>query len=273
MKRIVYKLALVLIAGTLIGLPVMAQETSGTRSTGKSQKEAIEAKKAEEERQKEIQLKEEQKLKVLKEKEIQQKEEAAKRAEEYARQAEKNLQERLERVKDVRVRNDSLRKYHVYVISDSLGTFSFKMPEMPDIPELTDIPEMPDYGEYYSISDLNNYNMAMPYHFESKSGSSWNYSRRLLEASFSSDYSMGADESAEEVSLSISGDCAEGAILISIFTPDGNKLSEVTIDENGSMNWHKSFNTEETKWPKGNWVFKINAKNATGKFNISMSAY
>lgn len=272
MKRIVYKLALVLIAGTLAGLPVIAQETSGTKSAEKALKEAIEVKKAEEARQKEIQLKEEQKLKVLKEKELRQKEEAAKRAEQYARQAEKNMQERMERVRDVRIRNDSLRNYNVYVISDSSGTFSFDIPEMAEMPEMFDIADLPALDEYYHVSGDQKYYLASPY-IESRSGSSWNYSRRLLEASFSSDYSMGADESAEKVSLSISGECAEGAILISIFTPDGNKLSEVTIDENGSMNWHKSFNTEETKLSKGNWVFKINAKNATGKFNISMSAY
>jgi len=274
MKRIIYKLALILIAGTLIALPVKAQETSVKKTSEKSQKEINETKKAGEERQKEIQLKEAEKEKFYMQKEIQRNEEAAKRAEEYARQAEKRMQERMERHREVRVRDDSTGRLNVYVFSDSIGNFSFEMPEMPEMPEMDEMPYILDFPELnqFSVYGNRNYSTSQIY-YGNKAGSTWNYSRRLLEATFSNEYSIGGDESAEEVSLSISGDCAEGAILIAIYTPDGNKLSEVSIDENGSMNWRKSFKAEDMSLQKGNWVFKISAKNATGQFNISMNAF
>jgi hypothetical protein len=268
MKRIVYKLVFVLIAGVFIAGPVMGQDNSATKSSEKAQKEAVltSAQKAEKEKemamQQAIQRKDE--AEKQKQMEIQQKKEAERRAEQYAHEAEKSIQYRIERGNSIRLMDDSTGRHRVYVFADTLGDFQFDIPEIPEMLELSDIYENKNYfGNHYSVGS----------YFTGKAGSSWNYSRRLLEATFVNEYSMGADADAEEVSLSISGDCAEGEILIAIYTPDGNKLSEVSIDANGSMNWHKSFKTEDEEWEDGNWVFKINAKDATGNFDISMNAY
>jgi hypothetical protein len=274
MKRIVYKLTLMLVAGALVGGTVMAQDNSGTKSTEKAQKEAVltSAQKAEKEKEKDIQQKKEAEIRAEKQKQMdmQQKLEAEKRAEQYAREAEKNMQYRIERAHSLRVLNDSTGRHSLYVFADSLGDFQFEIPNVPDIP---DIPEIPGFAGIYDNQDYFSNRYSGGHYYTSKAGTSWNYSRRLLEATFSNEYSMGADGDAEEVNLTISGDCAEGEILIEIYTPDGNKLSEVTIDENGSMNWQKSFKTKDEDWEDGNWVFEINAKNATGNFDISMNAY
>jgi len=79
-----------------------------------------------------------------------------------------------------------------------------------------------------------------------------------------------ADESS--VNLSVSGDCAEGSISVAIIMPDGKQLSEVLLDENGSLNWRKNFEAGENNgWKNGKWVFKVKAKNATGNLRISMN--
>lgn len=105
-----------------------------------------------------------------------------------------------------------------------------------------------------------------------KPGSSWNYSRQVMEATFTNEFTMSAGEETN-VNLSVSGDCAEGSMSVAIIMPDGKQLSEVIIDENGSLNWRKSFETGEGNgWKNGKWVFKIKARNATGNLRISMNS-
>ncbi|MDX9773847.1 MAG: hypothetical protein RBT02_10585 [Bacteroidales bacterium] len=108
--------------------------------------------------------------------------------------------------------------------------------------------------------------------YGSKPGSSWNYSRQVMEATFTNELTMSAgDES--NVNLSVSGDCAEGSITVSIIMPDGKQLSEVVLDENGSLNWRKNYEAGENNgWKNGKWVFRIKAKNATGNLRISMNS-
>ncbi len=105
-----------------------------------------------------------------------------------------------------------------------------------------------------------------------KPGSSWNYSRQVMEATFTNEFTMSAGEETN-VNLSVSGDCAEGSMTVAIIMPDGKQLSEVIIDANGSLNWRKSFETEEGNgWKNGKWVFKIKARNATGNLRISLNS-
>jgi len=106
-----------------------------------------------------------------------------------------------------------------------------------------------------------------------KPGSSWNYTRQVLEATFTNEFTMDAGGDDGNVNLSVSGNCAEGSISVSIIMPDGKQLSEVLIDENGSLNWRKNLEENEaSKWKNGKWIFKIKAKNATGNFRISMNS-
>ncbi len=133
---------------------------------------------------------------------------------------------------------------------------------MPDIPEIPDI-DMRSFDNFYFYNGRSHV---------SKPGSSWNYSRQVMEASFTNEFTMsGGDE--KNVNLSVSGDCAEGSITVAIIMPDGKQLSEVIIDENGSLNWRKNFEAGENNgWKNGKWTFRIKAKNATGNLRISMNS-
>jgi hypothetical protein len=135
----------------------------------------------------------------------------------------------------------------------------------------------------FVIADDRMFKYAIPYNEDyyifnemghtGKPGSSWNYTRQVLEATFTNEFSMDAGGDGGNVNLSVSGNCAEGSITVAIITPDGKQLSEVLIDENGSLNWRKSLEeNEESKWKNGKWIFKIKAKNATGNFRISMNS-
>ena len=122
---------------------------------------------------------------------------------------------------------------------------------------------LPNPGDFYVYTTSGH---------ASKPGSSWNYSRQVMEATFTNEFAMSAtDESS--VNLSVSGDCAEGSITVDVIMPDGKQLSEVVIDENGSLNWRKNFEAGENNgWKNGKWVFKIRAKNATGNLRISLNS-
>ncbi len=134
-----------------------------------------------------------------------------------------------------------------------------------------------------SFPDENMFMYAVPYTDDfyiyndrghsGKPGSSWNYTRQVLEATFTNEFTMDAGGDDGNVNLSVSGNCAEGSISVAIIMPDGKQLSEVLIDENGSLNWRKSIEeNEESKWKNGKWIFKIKSKNATGNFRISMNS-
>lgn len=124
----------------------------------------------------------------------------------------------------------------------------------------------------YGIPDRDNVYIFSGTGHKSKPGSSWNYSRQVMEATFTNEFTMSAaDESS--VNLSVSGDCAEGSMIVAIIMPDGKQLSEVILDENGSLNWRKNFEAGENNgWKNGKWVFKIKAREATGNLHISMSS-
>lgn len=133
---------------------------------------------------------------------------------------------------------------------------------MPDIPEIPDI----------DVSSFDNFYFYNGHSHLSKPGSSWNYSRQVMEATFTNELTMSAGDE-ENVNLSVSGNCAEGSIVVAIIMPDGKQLSEVILDENGSLNWRKNFEAGENNgWKNGKWTFKIRAKNATGNLRISMNS-
>jgi len=122
---------------------------------------------------------------------------------------------------------------------------------------------LPNPGDYYVFSNSGH---------ASKPGSSWNYSRQVMEATFTNEFTMSASDESS-VNLSVSGDCAEGSIIVAIMMPDGKQLSEVVLDENGSLNWRKNFEAGENNgWKNGKWIFKIRAKNATGNLRISLNS-
>ena len=132
---------------------------------------------------------------------------------------------------------------------------------------------IPDEGMWnMKIPNMDYYNYYGNYGIGDKPGSSWTYSRQVLESTFTNEFIMDSGADNGNATLSLSGTCAEGAITVAIIMPDGKQLSEVIIDANGSLNWRKSFEAGEGNgWKNGKWIFKIKAKEATGNFRISMT--
>jgi len=204
-------------------------------------------------------------------------------------EAQKKKQDELDRLKEYEVQKKLLeaeqemtrhergpeyeKALHDY---DAIRKRAEEMSKDYQIDILKDLPMkvMPDDKEFmYAIpypEDLYIYNNMG---HSVKPGSSWNYNRQVLEATFTNEFTMDAGGDNGSVNLSVSGNCAEGTISVAIIMPDGKQLSEVLIDENGSLNWRKNLEENvDSKWKNGKWIFKIKAKNATGNFRISMNS-
>ncbi len=137
---------------------------------------------------------------------------------------------------------------------------------------IPDIPDLPDI-QTFGFDAGNNIYLYRGHGVGSKPGSSWNYTRQVMEATFTNEFTMSAEDM-DNVSLSVSGDCAEGSMSVAIIMPDGKQLSEVVLDENGSLNWRKSFEADEGNgWKNGKWTFRVKAKEATGNLRIAMNSY
>lgn len=161
--------------------------------------------------------------------------------------AKREYEKQIRDIDEIRRRAEDMSRKSVFVIPDE-GTWSFAQPHL-------------DNFYFYDT------------YSSSKPGSSWNYSRQVMEASFTNEFTMDAGGEDGNVSLSVSGNCAEGSISVAIVMPDGKQLSEVVIDANGSLNWRKSFEENEgSNWKNGKWIFRIKANEATGNFRISMTS-
>jgi len=100
----------------------------------------------------------------------------------------------------------------------------------------------------------------------------WDYSRNVRESTFSNEYRLDVEKTANSVVMSVNGNCREGEIVIKITMPNGKTYSEILIDESGSLNWRKSFSISESENQDktGEWKYKISGDKASGYFKISL---
>jgi hypothetical protein len=103
----------------------------------------------------------------------------------------------------------------------------------------------------------------------------WDFSKSVKESTFSRDYSFDVEKTVNQVVLSINGDCKDGEIRIKIVMPSGKDYSDIVIDEDGNLNWRKSFSISDTENQDkaGEWKFKITSSKATGYFKISLQTF
>ncbi len=249
MKRMVQTVTVIL-ALVMISASVVAQEVTSSEADKQKQEELTKLKEAD------AQKKKQDELIKLKEYELQKK----------LQQAEQEMANH-DRGPDY---EKALHDYDAILKRAEEMSKDIQMDVLKDMP----LKVLPDDNVYmYALPHLEDFYMYNDMEHAGKPGSSWNYTRQVLEATFTNEFTMDAGSDDGSVNLSVSGNCAEGSISVSIIMPDGKQLSEVLIDENGSLNWRKSLEeNEEAKWKNGKWVFKIKAKDATGNFHISMSS-
>lgn len=267
MKKTVKFITVAIMALALSSAATYGQEaTAGTVDEKKKQeelqKQAEIQKKAEYQKQEELRKKDE----LQKRLQLANEEMKLKQAEIEAKR--KEIQEEVADLEADRAKN--LKEYEwVYKEFDDLSRHGRDMyKEMP----IVVMPDMPELSGF-NYDNANNIYLYTGHSLKSKPGSSWNYSRQVMEATFINELTM-SSEDMDNVNLTVAGDCAEGSMSVTIMMPDGKQLSEVVLNENGSLNWRKSIEAGEgNSWKNGKWTFRINAKDATGNLRISMNSY
>lgn len=103
----------------------------------------------------------------------------------------------------------------------------------------------------------------------------WEFSKSVKENSFTKEYSFDVEKTASTVIMSVMGDCKSGDIHIKIKMPNGKYYSDIVLDENGNLNWRKSFSIseKENQDKTGEWKFQIVSNKATGFFKISLQTF
>lgn len=268
MKRITY----LIVAGAL-AISLSAGVAAGQTSTASASDQDKQKQKEYETQQKQKDFEAQKKLKTLTEEEQQKLKQAELEAKKKAI-SEKEIQKKIAEIEAEAVLKDrDALKYLEFDrawkdyedLSRHAGSLSRTRPMIviPDEKLFNYSLPGPGIGDYYLYHDISR---------GGKPGSSWNYSRQVMEATFTNEFTMSAG-SESNVNLSVTGDCAEGSISVQVIMPDGKQLSEVLLDENGSLNWRKSFEAgQDNGWKNGKWVFRIKAKDATGNFRISMTS-
>lgn len=171
-----------------------------------------------------------------------------------SKEIEKSVQEAME---DVKKGNEALNIYRSKIRSSGNN---LEGPDQPFI--ISPGIDFPGYGRFWS-------------HEGDSQKTTWDFSKQVKETTFSRQYSFDVEESANTVVMTVMGDCKEGDIRVKIIMPGGKVYSDIVIDEFGNLNWRKSFtiSEDENKDKAGEWIFKIEAENATGFFKISLQTY
>jgi hypothetical protein len=128
------------------------------------------------------------------------------------------------------------------------------------------------YEPFILSSDMGFYGHAFGGDSE---GTTWDFSKSVKESTFKKTYSFDVEKTVSTVVMSVMGDCKAGDIDIKIIMPGGKSYSDIVIDENGNLNWRKSFSITETenKDKTGEWKFQIASNKATGYFKISLKTF
>ena len=170
------------------------------------------------------------------------------------KEVEKSLKEAQENIEKS---NDLMNIYRSRVRSSGHN------PEGPDQPFIVSPGiDFPNFGRFWSQNG-------------DSEKTTWDFSKQVKETTFSRQYSFDVEESASTVVMTVMGDCKAGDIRVKIIMPEGKVYSDIVIDEFGNLNWRKSFtiSEDENKDKTGEWIFKIDAENATGFFKISLQTY
>ncbi len=127
------------------------------------------------------------------------------------------------------------------------------------------------YSRFYSSFGMGGDFML----FNESERTSWDFSKTMIENTFSSSYSFDVDAGATTFVLSVSGDCRSGVIKVEVITPTGSSYANLSIDEFGNLNWRKTFNLSDSvnSDKAGSWSFNIDTSEATGHFKISAQTF
>ncbi len=108
--------------------------------------------------------------------------------------------------------------------------------------------------------------------------STFSLTKTLKDETLKKDYKVFVDSAMTKVNISVTVTCERGSIEITLYTPDGGKVNNISFTSSERAVWKQTFsvdksNEKERKKYYGNWQFRVQAKEASGTYRISVKSY
>ena len=156
------------------------------------------------------------------------------------------------------------------------------------LPDLDEIYEcLPDLDEIFEcLPDLDDIDINIPdIHFPDidipdldlrmstvyESDNSLIINKKFEDENLSKDYSYTVAGEAASLNISISGSVEKGTFKIVLLSPDGKEYQSFEITPMADVKWNQQLSIgKEDSTNTGKWTISVDAREATGKFNIRM---
>ena len=248
MKIIKHSLSLVILGLLISGLSVQAQSKKEIERKKEKNKQEV-LRQLEEEIKKDQILNIEENMKALQESKILQEKELKALFEDQQEDRDRSLKEYQRAIQRWQDHSDE------------------EMPRLPQI-HFREWPSNPI--EVEAISDLGYLGM----YSRSKETTSLNISKAIEDLTFDTKFKYEVQEGSKDFHFGANGTVNEGTILIRLINPDDDTIHEFEISPLADVKWSQVF-----KWDKedaddnyGTWTIEVSAKQATGKYNVSVRA-
>ncbi len=97
-------------------------------------------------------------------------------------------------------------------------------------------------------------------------------SKMFNSESVSKEGNFTVEEHYNMLKISLEGAVKEGSIQITLYAPDNEVFKDLEIDASADIRWTKLFSEYKEEYV-GEWTYEINANEATGRYNLSITTH
>lgn len=128
--------------------------------------------------------------------------------------------------------------------------------------------EIPNFE--FEMPDLPKVYKAMPGAFEP--GNTLSVKKTLDSESIEKDHNYTVSEDASDLDMKVSGSVDEGAVNITLKTPEGKEYQKIELTPAADVNWSQKIKMEgeDKESLKGKWTISVKGEKAKGNYSIYM---
>jgi len=109
---------------------------------------------------------------------------------------------------------------------------------------------------------------------QSKESTSLTIRKTIEDLTFSTKFKYNVQEGSNSFHFVANGSIEDGTILIKLINPSGKTIHEFEVSPLADVNWSQNFvwDEENAKKNTGTWTIMVSAKQATGRYSVSVRA-
>jgi len=132
--------------------------------------------------------------------------------------------------------------------------------------------EVPEIG--YRVFQNRYPTMVTNFYGDSRESTSLTIRKSIEDLTFSTKFKYNVQEGSNSFHFEASGSVDEGSILIKLVNPNDKTIHEFEVSPLADVNWSQNFKWDEenAKTNTGIWTIIVSAKEATGKYQVSVRA-